>query len=65
MGGGNYSINRFKQWFQVQYMGHTVEQFLSQEDALLYISMNRCPNPCLQRVSQRRGQTIRRISIYP
>lgn len=65
MGGGNYSISRFKQWFQVQYMGHTVEQFLSQTQAEDFIAYAIDPDPCLQRVSQRRGHTIRRISIYP
>ena len=60
----DWQIVTWKRWYLVQYMGHTVEQFLSRDEAEAYKEMRLEPCPCLQAVPMR-GQTMRRISIYP
>lgn len=53
-------------WLVVDDKGMTIEQFKSKKQADDFKALNKdSRNPCLQRVSQRFGQTIRHISVYP
>lgn len=63
-------IERFKQWFQVRDNGYTVAQFLKESDAKAFI-LGSTQLPCAdlhlgnEGVSNKRGYSTRRISIYP
>lgn len=63
-------IKRFKNWWQIVKDGYTVTQFLSRTQAESFLDI--CSDfPAAQlnlgeeRVSQKKGFSMRRISIYP
>ena len=63
-------VRRFKQWWQVlSKEGFTVAQFLSERHARAYaasgISLPASENFNQFLVNNRRGYTMRRITIYP
>ena len=67
---GKLHIKRFKDWYQIVKDGYTVAQFKSRTQALSYLEISsRFPIDQMgigeERVSQRYGYTMRRISVYP
>lgn len=57
-------IIKWKQWYQVQYMGHTIEQFLSQSEAEAYCKIAQHPSYAMPNVSHTE-RVVRSINVYP